>query len=446
MLVRLLWTLVIMLLMLSFPLQVILSSPLPSLSPYLVILIIIILKKFHQLKKPTYRLKGNITIVITIYAILVFIHAIWQFAFAFIAFDRMITSFIVYIFPISFYYYFTNHSKEEEIRTVLIAISICGIISGIYFLYDSYSMLINGKISDFSFKMIDYTISRKNEAIPNLARISPFSRAHGLLEKHTISAAWIAIGGFSMLALLPQKKTFMRLFVILIFGLTILLSFNFTSIIAFIFTILFIEIKGYLLLTGIISKKSLKLLLFIVISLVLVGLIIFINEPKIVDITAYIISNQLDLASGDKSYEQGTFFGNLIQGFIDFPENNLKSFPLGILIGDGFAGWSVFPKGGDFGIVETLYRFGLPFFLTVILGLSRLIYLTLKKINIPISKENNEANYLLFASSVTLYIFFSEIHYSIWNAKSVLPILFICLSLFSKYKIPTNTSQSENKI
>ena len=56
-----------------------------------------------------------------------------------------------------------------------------------------------------------------------------------------------------------------------------------------------------------------------------------------------------------------TYFGGFISAIAEYPMNML-SFPLGFLIGDGFSTWGVIGKGGDYGHVETLHRFGLPFY------------------------------------------------------------------------------------
>ena len=53
---------------------------------------------------------------------------------------------------------------------------------------------------------------------------------------------------------------------------------------------------------------------------------------------------------------------------------------VGLLIGDVFSSFSI-GKGGDFGIVETLYILGLPLSLIIFIVLIRLIFSLIKKIN-----------------------------------------------------------------
>ena len=231
-----LWPIIIALLMSSFPIQVIMNSPLPSLLPYIGFILILLLtaKSYRMKKKSIFRNNKKINLMISVYVILVIFQGIWQTGFGFISVGDLISSLFIYLFPIFFYIYFSKYAIEKEIRTVLIAITIAGLISGVYFMYDSYSMLILGKVSDFSIKILEYSTLRSPAvAVINDARISAFYRSHGLLENHSISAAWISIGCFAMLALLPNKGKLIRLLVIIIDSIILIISLNLLVIIIF---------------------------------------------------------------------------------------------------------------------------------------------------------------------------------------------------------------------
>lgn len=434
------WLIVVLLLAFSFPIQVVMSNPLPSLFPYVGFIFIILITTFYNNKKIyTFGNTRKINLMISVYVILVIFHATWQSVFNFITFYAAISSIVIYIFPVLFYVYFSKYASEKEIRRVLIAITISGLISGMYFVYDSYSMLILGKVNDFSYKMINYTMLRApNNYDPNLARISAYSRSHGLLESHSISAFWISISCFSMLALLPQKEILKRSLIITIFGVFLVVTLNFTSILSFIFVVIFIEFKGYYLIKAIIEKRSLKIIAVSIITFFAVGLIFIENAGEMAGAIKKIITGQIDLLFGKTKLEVGsdeTFFGNFIFSFTNFL-NNMLSFPPGILIGDGFSTWGVIEKGGDYGHPETLHQLGLPFYIAVIIGLFRLIKLSLNKIQILNWKIHEEGSYLYFAACMILYILITTIHYSTWSAKSVLPIFFISIAIFSRYLPP----------
>ena len=65
----------------------------------------------------------------------------------------------------------------------------------------------------------------------------------------------------------------------------------------------------------------------------------------------------------------------------------MLSFPPGVLIGDGFSSWGVIKKGGDYGHAETLHQLGLPFYIASIIGLIRLIRLSLLKLEYLTGKQ-----------------------------------------------------------
>jgi len=167
----------------------------------------------------------------------------------------------------------------------------------------------------------------------------------------------------------------------------------------------------------------------------LAGVVLFLTEQYFNAMGLYaaierLLLLQLDLITGTTELENGSYIGNFFYELIHYLFLKID-YPVGVLIGDGF---SVFgrAKGGDFGLVETLHRFGLPFFLIIFFGLIRLIFRSIKKIHSN-EIELVQKKYLWFAASVVSYIIFMEVHYSIWNTKSVLPLLFIALAIFDRY-------------
>tara|TARA_B100001115_G_scaffold156098_1_gene127830 strand:+ start:84 stop:1352 length:1269 start_codon:yes stop_codon:yes gene_type:complete len=421
------------------------NSPLPSLLPYIgFILILLLTAKSYQFKNNfIFKNNNKINLMISIYVILVIFQGIWQTGLGFISVGDLISSLIIYLFPISFYIYFSRYAIEKEIHIVLIVMIITGLISGLYFIYDSYLMLVFGEVSDFSIKMIEYSTMRATpDNAVNDARIAAFNRSHGLLENHAVSASWISISCFAMLALLPKKETLIRFLVIILYSIILLIALNFTSIIAFSFIILFIELKGFLLFKALIAKSSLKALLVGMIAFVMAYNFNIQNQEGMAIIIRESIIGQIKLMTGNVEYKDNTFFYGFIISFVSFAENML-SFPPGILIGEGFSSWGS-NKGGDFGHAETLHQLGLPFYVAVIIGLFKLIKLSLYKIQILNLKIHAAGSYLYFAVCVLLYILIATIHYSIWSTKSILPIFFISIAFISRF-LPSQTNQYRNK-
>jgi len=429
---------VTVLLAFSFPLQVISSSPIPSLAPYFGMILIFMLSlgvisNATQMKKKSISL---IVFLIMIYIFLVIFHTAWQSIFGLISIKSSISALVIFLLPTLFFVYFRAIATNQEIRAFLFAASILGLILGAYFVYDSFSMLILGNMNDYSAKAFEYSQLRSPGDYINSARIQVGYRSHGLLENHTVSAAWIALGCFSALSLIPQKQLLLRLIVITIFGTGLLIGLNFTSIVAFTMVILLVEFREYVFLTrGAIPKKVISLLQIVVIFFVLLGLIQFLMPNLAVNdmYNTIILSleGQVNLAIGATLAGQRTYFDGLVVGFYSY-FHNLLDYPLGLIIGDGFSPFGS-KKGGDYGIIDTLHRFGLLFFITIFVGLLTLIYRALKQIEFSNPDLLEKNTYLFFASSFTMYLLFIEVHYSAWSSKSILPILFICLALFDRY-------------
>ena len=147
----------------------------------------------------------------------------------------------------------------------------------------------------------------------------------------------------------------------------------------------------------------------------------------------YLFLNQTYLGLGVTGYGNSIYLMQIVEGLLSFT-TNMVSYPIGFIIGDGYSdSFGIIGKGNDYGIVETLYTLGLPFFLIVMYGLSRLIIKSYKLLNKHVLMNLYNTNYLRFAMCTTIFILFHEIHMSIWNTKSILPILFLNLAIFNKY-------------
>ena len=262
---------VILLLAFSFPFQVLMLSPYPALAPYffMVLIFILLFIRGSYDKFLLWDTRRPIIIVLGIYSMLVIFNTAWQVIFNFISIENAITALVTFLFPILFFVYFRT-ATVQEIRIVLYAISISGLFIGVHFMYDSYSMLVLRKVSDYSFEALEYSQFRGPGQTINDARIGVGSRSMGLLENHSITATWIVLGCLSTLTLLPDKQFIKRAIVIFIYGLFLLNGLNFTSIVGFTFVILLMEFRSYTLLRGAISKKLVLLILIVICSLIFV--------------------------------------------------------------------------------------------------------------------------------------------------------------------------------
>ena len=414
-------------------------SPLPALAPYVLLASVFLLTLYQR--PSSFKLRWSphhrITFLILLYLVSLFFNTGWQTIFSFINLYQGVSAIFVFGLPVMFFVYFRSFATNQEFRAVFSAMLLAGLVSGSFYVYDSYSMMVQGQVSEYNISVMKYIEMRSLwEGPQNVARITPFGRSHGLLEKHTVSAAWIVLGCFGALTLLPKRKPIKRMTIVLIFSLILLIALNVTSIALFVFVVLLMEYRGHSILYGAPSKRIVNLLLTIITGLVLVGSLYYLLPDSIgVHLGASIVKimdYQVDLVSGNLKHVEHSYFGSLIRSFISYPDDVSKIFPLGVLIGDGFSTFG-FSKGGDYGIVESLHRFGVPLFFAILIGLMSLIRCAFKQIYRKGQKQSPEINYLWFAGSATLYIVLADVHYSIWCMKSILPIIFINLAIFDRY-------------
>jgi len=214
------------------------------------------------------------------------------------------------------------------------------------------------------------------------------------------------------------------------------------------------EFHGIAWLRSCISKRSVKAIGIVTGVLMLLGvLLVWTIGWETFEAIQQNLTYQVELAKGVNTLgdDEHKYFSGLISDIAAFPINMMSEFPPGFLIGDGFSTeFQIYRKGGDYGIVDTLYRFGLPFFLAIIFGLISLIRRSVRQMSLAGTDQETSARYLWFAVCITVYLLFSELHYTIWNAKSILPIFFFTLALYArcltpyprKGDAPVNTSSS----
>ena len=167
--------------------------------------------------------------------------------------------------------------------------------------------------------------------------------------------------------------------------------------------------------------------------MIVVLLNIFLNDIMLNFIKINLIG-QISLATTGTAY--GSFIDIIFSSFIGY-FNIILEYPFIFLFGDGFSNNSLGGlKGGDVGFIETMIRLGLPFFLIVSFGFINIFYNTLKEFFYNRKIQYSFINeILIFSACIILFILLLEVHYSAWNAKSILPILFICLGLLRNKKL-----------
>ena len=430
-----LWFCAVLLVALSFPMQVYTESPYPALLPYVIIGGILVLRSLSPRRlnggRRTAPRFSNISVMVTLYLLLLLLDTGWQASLALISVYETPTAMTNYFLPTVWYWYFRRAASEYEIRTVLLAMMFAGLLVGTYFVYDSYMKLALGHTTAYANQAFQYSIARHSmdEMSANTSRIAAGYRSYGLLETHSVSGAWVVLGAIAALSLLPPKRKAFRGLTILTFAAILLVGLNFTTIVAFTVIMFLVEFGGIPLLLGKVSSAvvrnlaALALIGFLSVSVVLWA----VGGPM----SEFILRNlvgQKDLALGTGGVALS--MSGLVRSYFDSYVQHVSDYPLNLLLGDGFTTFGM-DKGGDVGFIESIARLGLPFFLVVIYGLFRLARSAVHQIGVERSLRPNRM--VRFALCVTLLILITEVHYTVWTSKSVLPIVFFALALYDRY-------------
>lgn len=422
--------------------QVYANSPYPSLLPYLPIGLIIMLTLVSPGKRVTTavnaRTSTNIKRIVGIYVLLLLVTTASQAVLEIISFEKAMNAMAIYLLPVVYYSYFRRAASSREVRSVLSAMVVAGLIVGLYFAYDSYLKLALGQVNDYANRAFEYSIDRSEQTIENAntARISDVGRSSGLLQSHSVSGTWVAFGAFAALALVPlDRKTFRRA-IILLFGIMLLLGLNFTAIVGFFIIMFLFEFGGFSSLRGQLFAMVRNFVPLALISAMLIASTLWMAGDAMSDFMLGILSVQKNLAFG--TGEVDTTIIGLVQGSMENYLHHISTYPHTMLFGDGFSTFGL-SKGGDVGFIESLAIFGLPTFLALVVGFCRLIKSGLGQMkvvsNAPIGGEGGIDQYRIFqfAISVTLLVLISEGHYTVWTAKSILPIVFFTVALFERH-------------
>ena len=322
----------------AFPLQVLTMSPLPSLIPYIFFSLLIMLALFG--KESSYILQWNlqniIEVEITLFFILVNVSTFLQLYLGLINFNDLLTVYARYVLPILFYVYFSRTGSDNELQVIMKTIVIIGIINATYYLNDNYNMIVLGEVSEFSKRMHEYSIFRAGGEV-NVARIWAFNRGHGLLERHSVSSAWIAIGSFAYFTIKPNLSLIKRSIIVVLTLLTLLFSMNFTSFVGYILIILFFEMNLFQLFYGKMYLKSFKLIFMFIVSTVLLFIpLIFLLDDTLKDYLYKLLLNQVYLGFGVTGYGNSVYLMGIVNGLIMLPVN-MFYYPIGMIIGDGYS-------------------------------------------------------------------------------------------------------------
>lgn len=378
---------------------------------------------------------------VVIYLLFVLTQFSYFLTFSLVTPQEVLRKFVIYIFPVVFYFLFRVYKYSGFVKSFLLGVSISSLLATFYYAYEAFSKSILRTLPLFAQLSHNYSLNALglDNCIDcmNLSRIGIQYKAVGLLETHPVSAAWIFFGCVSLLTLMPPKYKYHRLAVISITIVFLLWVRSFTATVSFLIVISY-YFDLHRIVIGRLNKKS-TLHLFLLLSFILLFLAIFALSFDFgfesLHIVFKSVLSQIFMAFGQQNYNEqgGTFFGEFLTRFDKLIFSDLFHNPELFIIGDGFFSSYGHPSGGDFGIIESIYSFGILMSLFVVFSLLYILAPHFHRINRYVHSSDFSLRLLAWSFFVVFYSFLTELHYSIWTSKSVLPLLFVALAFLSNH-------------
>ncbi len=438
---------------LSFPLQVYTREPNMPILIYLLFFVVIFIKIIFRRKKLYFQHRQTmISWMVYIYCLYVTLTSI-----ALLIFNggpiEFLTSIYTFVFPAIVFWYFTNYATSRETNLVIFTIAIAGLLVGIYMVTENYFKLGRGHVFNYSYLAYDYISFRAGglgiDSSGAYGRIDNV-KSFGPLEHASISAAWLAFSYFAVTSWINHNSVFKKYCLLFFFTGLIMFTLNFQTVIAFFIILLLFETYRAFYITNL-TGFVVRILLFIV-FIIFCYFIYKITVPGEIDYS----KNRIGLVAESLGYLYQKQIGGFLLGVIDpssitvreydsvielliLQFNNYLEFykdnKILLLTGVGFGKYS-FGSGSDTGIYFTLSSLGILMFSTIFLSLIILIIISFRQIlieEIYVIKNNYNnsysANTIKFAVCIIIFVLITELHYSVWYSKGILPIVFFSLSI-----------------
>jgi hypothetical protein len=330
------------------------------------------------------------------------------------------------------YFYFSRVAGDDEIRSFFAGMVVMGIISGAFFVFDTFYKLALGRVTTYALKAHAYSTAAggliANDPGVSKFRINAVYRSFGLLERHSTSALWVAFGWFAYVSVTANAA---RKRIGFGFALaTLLIGQNFTSIVAF-------GSVSFLLYRRYVRVRSLWLPLLLTVPVMLI------YRDKIapfVGILWYLLRSQLTSAlttntsSGDYSY-----LAEVVSS-IRPTINELLMRPNELIFGFGMGSNPYYGTSGDEGFLEAILRLGIPLWVFFTYTLVRLVRAAMRRRTADAKiKDNLDSTLLTAAAAILASTWLMDLHYTAWPNKSVWPMLFFGMALARRVGRPRNS-------
>ncbi len=432
---KILWGCAIISMIFSYPAQVIFGSNFYALTPFLFLAFIILLRV-----ATSSTLKEKFSLIVPDYFVIFFaLYIIFYSMLSLLLGNTSVYVFasniVSYILPMMFYIVIRHNNSRDVITIILYFIFIGGLILSVFLIYESIHKLIYGEILHYTQLAFDYRIDQMGQSIEeaNQYQIRVDARSYGLLQTHYVNAAFIAISGFAGLAYYYNKNIKKSIVFFIFTFVSLIVSMSFTVIVGFFVAVFFVGITA-------IFRKNVTLIrliflffflmIFTILGIISDGWSLLNSDSFFISIMNFIgaqVSNIFSIGGGNSVID---LYLSLLPEYLDYIGQN----PFYLIFGDAFSGVAI-QKGGDFGLLETILRFGLIWFIflltsfVVIIRNCLMLWARCKYTNVE-----HLFSFLLFIPAIFIIVIVSELHYGVYSYRVILSTMYIALAIYANLR------------
>jgi hypothetical protein len=418
----------------TFAMQVLMQSAFIALIPYALFFVsmLFVAAKALSEKRINYGVRGfkNIDIIVAIFLLFNAVHIVFGVMLNGYSVAEAMRLFLIYVVSGWIYFYVSRWSKETEIKMVIMATAIAGIIVSAHWVDETIMKNIFFEISDYQRMVVSYLEMRGANLEDAPLSIVPQYVAYGLVSNHAATGATVAIGAFALMAICPNLKKKNRLTIaglfllVLIIGRAKLAMLSYLLLIPVMLSLLDQRIGAFRA-----AMSTIKPIFIALITIVL----LLVTTTFGHELLSVILRQGDSFATLVNLGETKFSWLALLLRKIDDYWSVICDRPFMILFGQGLKGYGsiYFRTGGDFAFLDMIAKYGIPMSILILLVCIKSLLLSIKRLKsglLPLF----ERHYLLFGFLVILFLLFSLAHYAILHQKSILVCFFLALGLIRR--------------
>ncbi len=425
---------------LAFPLQVMTLSPLPGGIPYIFLALHFAFFMTRNHRRVLSQIANEKINAIDIFILLLIasfsLHLVINTLEPEVPVDQIVKILLIYICSSWVYIYISRYAEESEIRHIFIVIILATLAIGLYWVYETYTKMILQHLNWYQLKMYDYFKFRNNavNSEVNTSLLGTQYRAYGLLDKHTTTGAYVALGAFTGLALLWKKNLPIKSIVMFVYFAILSIGGATTAWLGFILlaplALLLSEGKKYF-------TNMCRMSLYALLGILTIILAISLNDQsyKMYKQTVNLFHIQFTLATNIDGAKGHISFAKIYIGDFNAYVKYISDHPIVAVVGEGFVGHQdrLYPRGGDFAFLELIATIGIPLTVYFLILIGTLSVKTIGLIRNQGSRLPEMDN-LIYGLVILLFLIFTLVHYNSILNNAIFAFVYLAFGLINRFK------------